>query len=248
MKLGIVIPARDETDSIGAVIAACRNSLPSQIPCRIVVADNASSDDTARQAQAAGAEVRFVGRRGYGAACLGAIAHLSSWPDVLVFIDGDGSSRPSQIPLLMEPLVQGVADLVVGRRSSDAPMTLPQRWGTRLAVWGINLRWRSDFHDIGPFRAIRRSALQRLGMRDKTWGWTVEMQVLALMRGIRCIEVDVAWDERLAGTSKISGTVSGVVRAGGRIVWTLLRYGLFSRGGVPAAPPRSAVASCSKSD
>ena len=116
--------------------------------------------------------------------------------------------------------------MTLGCRPPDSPMTPPQRWGTQLAVRGINWGWRQAFRDIGPFRAIRRESLECLGMQDKTWGWTVEMQILAALKKLRIEEVPVAWDARMAGVSKISGTFSGVVRAGARIIWTLLKYGV----------------------
>ncbi|MDA2938033.1 hypothetical protein MYX75_07205 [Acidobacteria bacterium AH-259-A15] len=142
-----------------------------------------------------------------------------------MFVDADGSSRPEEMGRLLEPIQEDWADLVIGVRPSDAPMARPQRWGNRLATQLITWRWGHVFTDLGPFRAIRRTSYERLGMQDRTWGWTVEMQILALLSGLRVEEVSVSWERRLAGDSKISGTVSGVLRAGTRILWTIARYG-----------------------
>ncbi len=222
-KIGLVIPAFNEEESVATVVARCLAACPGE-PWRVVVADNESTDRTAQRARQAGAEVVSASPRGYGQACLAAIAHLGDWPDALVFLDADGSSRPEEIGKILQPIREGRCDLVIGRRPPDAPMTPPQRWGTRLAAKLIQLRWRRHFHDIGPFRAIRLDAYRRLGMRDATWGWTVEMQILALRRNLRVLEIDVSWEKRIAGSSKISGTVGGVLRAGARILWTISRY------------------------
>ena len=228
MKIGVVIPANDEEQSVGRVVRRCRKSAALFGSCRIVVCDNNSSDETASVARSAGAEVTFARQRGYGNACLTAIAHLGDWPDVLVFVDADGSSRPEEIGRLLEPIQHEGVEFVLGTRPSDSPMTLPQRWGNGLATRLISFRWGHTFSDLGPFRAVRYASYQRLGMRDRTWGWTVEMQILALLSGLCMKEVSVSWDERMAGVSKISGTISGVVRAGAKILWTIARFSLHS--------------------
>jgi glycosyltransferase involved in cell wall biosynthesis len=223
-RIGVVIPALNEEDSIGRVVRRCRSNVPSGVQLRVVVGDNDSSDGTAEAARRAGGEVARAANRGYGSACIEAIRHLGEWPDILLFIDGDGSSRPEESPQLLHPLLRGEADLVLGLRPRDARMTPPQRWGTWLAVKLVNLLWGTAYRDMGPFRAIRRDCLQRLGMVDRTWGWTIEMQILAAERGLRTLEVPVSWDRRLAGVSKISGTVGGVLRAGARILWTVASH------------------------
>ena len=230
MKLGVVIPALDEGTTIGRVIGEVLAHTADRTT-RVVVADNGSRDDTSKAAREAGAEVVFTSPRGYGRACLAAIGHLQDWPDVLLFLDGDGSSRPSEIPALLIPLERPGVDLMLGSRPDQSAMTGPQRWGTRLATSLIHSRWGHRFKDMGPFRAIRFSAFRKLGMQDQTWGWTVEMQILALLRGLQIKEVPVSWLPRQGGVSKISGTLSGVARAGGRILWTISRYSLRSRGG-----------------
>lgn len=222
---------------MGDVVGRCFEAARSLGPVRVMVGDNNSTDGTAAAARASGAEVVRVTRRGYGAACRGAIASLGDWPEVLVFMDADGSSRPEEIPRLLAPVFREGLDLVVGRRPPGCPMTPPQRWGTWLAVEVMALRWGRFYSDIGPFRAIRRTAFEKLGMRDQTWGWTVEMQVMALLQGLRVGEVPVSWEKRLAGVSKISGTALGVARAGARILWTLVRYSLQRRSGPAGVSP-----------
>lgn len=224
LNVGIVIPACNEQESVAQIVRRCLDANSPEDQIRVVVADNESSDETARRAREAGAEVAPASPRGYGHACLAAIERLGGWPDVLVFLDADGSSRPEEIELLLAPIREGRVDLTLGRRPLDSPMTPPQRWGTRLAAFLIHLRWGRRFQDIGPFRAIRADAFHRLAMRDRTWGWTVEMQILAISQGLRIQEVPTSWEKRLAGVSKISGTVSGVVRAGARILWTIGKY------------------------
>ena len=230
MRLGIVVPALDEEDSVGRVVDRILRAAEPLGAFRVVVCDNHSSDNTANVALAAGAEVVQTPRRGYGGACLRAIEHLGDWPDVLLFVDADGSSRPEEMGTLIEPLRAGRAELVLGQRTFSSAMTLAQRWGTRLAVSLVNLRWGCSFHDMGPFRSIKLESYRRLGMRDHTWGWTIEMQILAVLQGVKTSEVPVAWEHRIAGRSKISGSLSGVIRAGARILWTVGKYSLRRRG------------------
>lgn len=232
LKVGVVIPAYNEQGVVGLIVRRCLDALSDRHPVRVCVADNGSTDDTGLEAAAAGAEVVLARPRGYGLACRSAVDHLGSWPDVLLFVDADGSSRPEEAQRLLDPIAEGEADLTVGTRPEGAPMTPPQRWGTRLATALIRFRWRMAVTDIGPFRAIRREAFERLGMQDRTWGWTVEMQILAAVKGLRVREVPVSWEARIAGRSKISGTVLGVARAGARILWTIGKYwGIGRRSG-----------------
>ena len=229
MRIGIVIPAYDEEGAVGQVVRRCSLAAGSVGSVRIVVCDNASTDRTPFVARRAGAEVVHAQYRGYGTACLAAIAHLGSWPDVLVFLDADGSSRPEEMHHLLEPILSGRADLTIGVRPPNAAMTPPQRWGNWLATRLVAWHWGHVFADLGPFRAIRRSSYELLGMRDRTWGWTIEMQILALRYDLRVQEVAVSWNRRLAGVSKISGTALGVIRAGARILWTIARYAVTSK-------------------
>jgi glycosyltransferase involved in cell wall biosynthesis len=223
LRLGVIIPALDEEASIGAVIDRCRRAASSVAETRIVIADNGSADRTTEVARAAGAEVVSIRERGYGSACLAAIERLATWPDLVLFLDADGSSAPEETPRLVSPVLSGRAELSLGSRTSTEAMTLPQRWGTRLAVRLVNLIWRTHYRDMGPFRCIERRALEQLAMRDRTWGWTIEMQIKAAQNRLRVVEVPVSWNARLGGASKISGTLSGVVRAGARILWTVGR-------------------------
>lgn len=226
MKLGVVIPALDEETTIGRVIRDCRQVAAPLGAARIVVADNGSRDRTAEVARAASAEVVSVPQRGYGAACLGAIERLGDWPDLLLFIDADGSSAPAELSSVTAPVRLGRAELSLGLRDSTEAMTVPQRWGTQLAIRLVNRIWGTRYRDMGPYRCIERRALARLGMQDRTWGWTIEMQIRAAECGLRTVEVPVSWNARVGGASKISGTVTGVLKAGAKILWTVARLAL----------------------
>ncbi len=209
-----VIPALDEASSIGRVLEA----LPRPLVRRAVVSDNGSSDRTADVARAHGALVVSEPRRGYGAACLRGIAALESDPpDVVLFLDGDLSDDPSEAESLVAPIRSGRADLVIGSRTrgvrEPGALTPQARFGNWLATRLIRSLYGVRYTDLGPFRAIRWDSLRRLGMRDRAFGWTVEMQVKAARRGVRAEEAPVRYRRRI-GRSKISGTVSGSVRAG----------------------------------
>jgi len=216
-----VIPALDEEQSIGAVVA----SLPDWLD-RIVVVDNGSSDGTAQVASAAGADVVTEARRGYGAACLKGIAEVGP-ADVIVFIDADGSDDPDEMAGLVEPVAGGEADLVIGSRvlGGAEPKALGpvQRFGNRLSCCLVRALWNVRFTDLGPFRAIDRRALDRLAMSERAMGWTIEMQVKAVTQGCRVREVPVRYRRRMAGRSKISGSVTGSLRAGFRILYVIAR-------------------------
>ena len=228
VNLGVVVPALNEATTIGVVVRKVLEHTPDW-STRVVVTDNGSEDDTGQVARQAGAEVVLAIPRGYGRACLRAIEHLSDWPDVLLFLDADGSSRAAEIPSLLTPIQSRAADLVIGCRPDRSAMTLPQHWGTQLAISLIRFRWGHCFRDMGPFRAIRHESYCQLGMQDQTWGWTVEMQILAVLQGLSILEVPVSWLPRQGGVSKISGTLSGVARAGARILWTIGKYALRAK-------------------
>lgn len=225
--LDVVIPALNEERSLPLVLAG----LPRPPVRRVVVADNGSVDATARVAREGGAEVVDAPRRGYGSACLAGLDHLrrTGPPDVVVFVDADWSDHPEELPGLVAPILAGEADLVIGSRilgSREPGALLPQaRAGNLVACGLIRLLYGHRFTDLGPFRAIRWEALERLGMADPNFGWTAEMQVKALRKGLRCAEVPVSYRRRV-GVSKITGTVSGTVRAGYKILWTVLRYSM----------------------
>ena len=235
MRVSLVIPAREEEASVGAVVAEMlAQPLGAARLGDVVVVDNGSRDATAARARRAGAHVVSEPRAGYGRACLAGLARLApDPPEVVVFADADASDDPADLPALLEPILGGRADLVIGSRRLglragrvERGALLPQaRWGNALACGLMRMRWGARFTDLGPFRAIRWDALQRLGMRDETFGWTVEMQVRALRAGLRWAEVPVAYRRRV-GRSKISGTVHGTVRAGAKILWTVGAHAL----------------------
>ncbi|HET7497713.1 MAG TPA: glycosyltransferase family 2 protein [Candidatus Eisenbacteria bacterium] len=221
MIVDAVIPALDEEASIGGVL----RSLPAGLLRRVVVCDNGSRDHTAEEARSRGALVVREERRGYGSACLRALAALrTDPPDAVLFLDADGSDDPSEAPALIEPIASGRADLVIGSRTlgrrEPGALTPQARFGNWLATGLIRLFYGARWTDLGPFRAVRWDALQRLGMRDPDFGWTVEMQVKAARAGLRGMEVPVRYRRRI-GRSKISGTLSGTVRAGVKILGTI---------------------------
>jgi glycosyltransferase involved in cell wall biosynthesis len=223
MRVAVVIPVFNERDSLPLVV----RDIPRPPVAEIVVVDNGSTDGTGLVAR--GLEVRVVReqRRGYGRACLAGVAALEADPpDVLVFLDGDFSDHPEELPRLLEGLERG-ADLVIGSRilgSAEKGSLLPQaRWGNRLACLLIRLLYGHRYSDLGPFRAIRWDAYRRLGMSDTSFGWTCEMQVRALRQGLAVAEVPVSYRRRV-GVSKITGTVSGTVRAAWKILWTIARH------------------------
>jgi glycosyltransferase involved in cell wall biosynthesis len=194
-----------------------------------VVADNGSTDGTARVAREGGAEVVEARRRGYGSACLAGLDHLrrTGPPDIVVFVDADFSDHPEELPALVAPILAGEADLVIGSRvlgSRERGALLPQaRAGNLVACLLIRIFYGHRFTDLGPFRAIRWDALERLQMADPDFGWTAEMQVKAVRLGLRSAEVPVSYRRRV-GVSKITGTVSGTLRAGYKILWTVARH------------------------
>lgn len=229
-RVAVVIPALDEEGAIGRVIA----DIPPWVD-RIVVADNGSRDCTVEVARAAGALVVREPERGYGAACLAGLAHIGD-ADVVVFLDGDYSDHPEEMTALVEPIIAGSADLVIGSRVTGAreagSLTPQQRFGNWLATRLIRLVWGVSWTDLGPFRAVSAPSLARLAMRDRNYGWTVEMQIKAAVLGLTSLEVPVSYRRRI-GVSKVSGTVKGTVLAGWTILSTIARYGVI--GWAPAS-------------
>jgi glycosyltransferase involved in cell wall biosynthesis len=219
LPVALIIPALDEEHAIGALLA----SIDRRLIRDVIVGDNGSRDGTAAVARAGGAEVVHVAQRGYGAACAGALTRLRDDVDVVLFMDADGSDDPAEIPALLEPILAGRADLVIGSRVhvERGALTPQQRFGNWLATFLIARLYGHAYTDLGPFRAIRREFLDRIAMRDRRYGWTVEMQVRALQLGARVAEVPVRYRKRV-GKSKISGTVRGVLLAGYWIVRTII--------------------------
>ncbi|MCH9807234.1 MAG: glycosyltransferase family 2 protein [Alphaproteobacteria bacterium] len=214
-RISVIIPALNEEDAIGKVIA----EIPEWVD-RVIVADNGSKDRTGDVAMAAGALVVREDEPGYGAACLAGISALPE-TDIVVFLDGDYSDYPADMALLVDPIVDDAADMVIGSRvlggAERGSLTPQQVFGNWLATRLIRMVWGTSYSDLGPFRAIRREALQGLGMADRDYGWTVEMQVKAAKAGLRCEEVPVRYRKRI-GVSKVSGTIKGTVKAGIKIL------------------------------
>jgi glycosyltransferase involved in cell wall biosynthesis len=233
-SVDVVIPALNEERSLPLVLAA----LPRPPVRRIVVADNGSADGTARVAAAGGAVVVPAPRRGYGSACLAGLDYLRRHqpPAIVAFVDADFSDHPEELPRLLAPLLAGDADLVIGSRilgRREPGALLPQaRTGNLIACGLIRLLYGHRFTDLGPFRAARWEALESLGMSDPDFGWTAEMQVKALRRRLRVTEVPVSYRRRV-GVSKITGTLAGTLRAGYKILWTVLRYAVVRQGSIP---------------
>lgn len=224
----VIIPAYNEEKSIAQVIAA----IPRTLITEVIVVNNNSTDQTTAVARAAGATVLLEPTAGYGNACLQGISYAvnkpeSERPEIIVFIDGDYSDYPEEMPLLVQPLLENRADLVIGSRAlgkREKGAMLPQQiFGNWLATTLLRLFYGATFTDLGPFRAIRTDALIQLNMQDRTYGWTVEMQLKAAKYKLRSVEVPVSYRKRI-GFSKISGTVKGTVLAGYKIIATIFRY------------------------
>lgn len=225
--VSVIIPAHNEETPLPTLLTMLRNLGVSQI----VVADNGSTDGTAEIVRKSGCVLVQEARRGYGAACAAGLRALAPETTIVVFLDADLADDPAYLPRLIAPIAEDRADLVIGVRDADlrqpGSMTLPQRFGNWLATRLIQLGWGYRYRDLGPFRAIRRDCLDRMGMRDRAYGWTVEMQVRALQMGLRIEQIAVPYRRRV-GVSKISGTIRGVFLAGYYILTTLMRL-YFSR-------------------
>ncbi|HOO09130.1 MAG TPA: glycosyltransferase family 2 protein [Cyclobacteriaceae bacterium] len=222
----VIIPAFNEENGIGQVLA----EIPKDLVTAIVVVNNASTDNTGKVAREGGAIVLREPVSGYGRACLKGIEYIKGLPvppDIVVFLDADHSDFPEEMKGLVAPIHQNKADLVIGSRAlgqkEAGAMTPQQIFGNWLATRLLKLFYGVKFTDLGPFRAIRFSSLLNMDMQDKTYGWTVEMQLKAAKMKMRCLEVPVRYRKRI-GFSKISGTVKGTVLAGYKILHTLFKY------------------------
>ena len=220
--MSVIIPTCNEAQAIERVLA----DLPSVLVTEVIVVDSNSNDGTPEIAARMGARVVQEPRRGYGRACLTGLAATNS-PDVVVFLDGDYSDRPSELPLLLAPITEGRADITLGARSQkpSSARALPwhQTFGNRLAASLIRLLYRLDISDLGPFRAGRADVLHALALEETTYGWAVEMILKGALAGFRVVEVPVSYYPRI-GKSKISGTLKGTVGAGWFILTLIVRY------------------------
>lgn len=226
----LVIPTLNEERAIASVLA----QTPRDMFGTVIVADNGSTDRTTEIAQAWGALVTVEPRRGYGGACLRALQALPPETDFVVFMDGDGSDDPCDAASLLGPVVAGRADLVLGSRVlaglDSGALRTHQRFGNAFATTWLAMLYGFRFTDLGPFRAMRVDTLRRLGMQDRGYGWTVEMQIKAIRDGLRVLEVPVPRHPRIAGASKVSGSVRGSLAAGCKILWILARSAMTATG------------------
>jgi len=225
----LIIPALNEEAVIGDMLRA----IPPSIFLAVIVADNGSTDQTASIAKSCGAMVVHEPERGYGAACLRAIQVLPAKVQIVVFLQADLSEDPAEAALLIAPIQDGRADLVIGSRSmgkAEPGAILPhQAFGNWLATALIRLFYGHRFTDLGPFRAIRRSSLDAMNMRERNYGWTIEMQIRAVEQRLRILEVPVSYRVRLAGVNKVSGNLRASIAAGVKIISTVFRLWLSRR-------------------
>jgi glycosyltransferase involved in cell wall biosynthesis len=235
VRVSVVIPTHNEAQSISRVLA----DLPADIVTEVLVVDSNSTDGTPEIASGLGARVLREPRRGYGRACLTGLAAASN-PDIVVFLDGDYSDRPDELPLLLAPIVEGRADITLGSRLGKQRIhgALPwhQVFGNRLAAGLLGLLYGLKISDLGPFRAARADVLRQLDLEEKTYGWAVEIILKGTLAGFRIVEVPVSYYPRI-GKSKISGTLKGTVGAGWFILSLIVRYYFQHR---RARMPRSA--------
>lgn len=226
-NVSVIIPALNEEEPIGEVVREC---FTTGLPREIIVVDNGSTDRTAERAREAGARVIAEPTHGYGRACAAGITALSSECDIVVFLDGDGSDCPEFIDQLVNPIIDGTHDFVIGSRTrgqrESGSMNAQQIFAGRFAGWLLSILYGVRYTDMCPFRAIRRDALEQVGMREKTYGWNLEMQMRAARNGLRILEIPVNHRCRAGGVSKVSGTLRGTFVAGARIMATLLRIAL----------------------
>jgi glycosyltransferase involved in cell wall biosynthesis len=225
--VSVIIPTHNEAQAIGRVLA----DLPSALVTEVIVVDSNSTDGTPDLARSLGAEVIHEPRRGYGRACLTGLANAKN-PDVVVFLDGDYSDRPAELPILLAPIVEGRADVTLGSRLHDRRSAAALPWhqvlGNRLAVTLIKLLYGLKINDLGPFRAARADVLRALALQETTYGWAVEMILKGALAGFRIVEVPVSYHPRI-GKSKISGTLKGTIGAGWFILSLIVRYYFRSR-------------------
>ena len=226
-RVSVIIPALNEEEPIAGVVREC---LATNIPSEVIVVDNGSTDCTAERAREAGAKVVSEPRHGYGRACLAGIRALSPESEIVVFLDGDGSDCPEFMNQLVDPIASGTYDFVIGSRTRGkrevGSMNFQQIFAGRLAGWLMSILYGVRYTDMCPFRAIRCDALEKLSMKEETYGWNLEMQMKAARAGLRILEIPVNHRRRAGGESKVSGTLRGTFVAGARILATLVRVAL----------------------
>jgi glycosyltransferase involved in cell wall biosynthesis len=222
VRVSVIIPTHNEAQAIGRVLA----DLPSNLVTEVIVVDSNSTDGTSDLARRMGAQVIEEPRRGYGRACLTGLANTKN-PDVVVFLDGDYSDRPSELPILLAPIIEGRADITLGSRlsgkSNSGALPWHQSLGNRLAAGLIRLLYGAQVSDLGPFRAGRADVLRDLALEEATYGWAVEMILKGAIAGFRIVEVPVSYYPRI-GKSKIGGTVKGTLGAAWFILSRIVRY------------------------
>ena len=225
MHINVIIPAYNEASSISLVI----NDIPNKVD-EIIVVSNNSTDDTEANAKKAGATVLTENRKGYGYACLKGIEYIKSKtkkPDIVVFLDGDYSDYPEELTKIVSPIIKEDIDFVTGARAKrlrePGSMTIPQIFGNWLATTLMKLFFGAKFKDLGPFRAIKYNKLLELNMQDKTYGWTIEMQLKVIKQKLSYTEIPVNYRNRI-GQSKVSGTIKGTIFAGVKILWWIFKY------------------------
>jgi glycosyltransferase involved in cell wall biosynthesis len=224
VKIAVIIPAYNEAPSIAKVV----NAIPKEINALVIVVNNGSTDNTVEEAEHAGAIVLNEPRKGYGWACLKGITYAyDQHAEILVFMDGDFSDHPNEMIQLIAPIETGKMDFVLGSRvlgeRERGSLTPQQVFGNWLATRMIRIFYGVKFSDLGPFRAIHANALKSLNMSDKTYGWTIEMQIKAAKKKLRFCEIPVSYRKRI-GVSKVSGTIKGTVLAGIKIIWAVFKY------------------------
>ena len=222
-KISVIIPALNEEKSISKVIS----SIPKYVS-EIIVVDNGSTDKTSKIAKSKGALILFESKKGYGHACIKAIEFLKfNPPNIIVFLDGDYSDYPEEMDLLINPIIKNKYEFVMGARikklREPGSMTLQQVFGNFLACFLLKVLYGVNFKDLGPFRAIKWESLKKLKMKDKTFGWTIEMQLKAIKHKLKYLEVPVKYRNRI-GKSKISGTLTGTIMAGYKILLWIFKY------------------------
>ena len=226
-NVSVVIPALNEEEPIAGVVREC---LATKIPNEIIVVDNGSTDTTAKRAGTAGARVVSAPQRGYGRACAAGVRAVSPNSDIIVFLDGDGADCPESMSQLVDPILAGNFDFVIGSRTrgqrQPGSMNFQQVFAGRFGGWLMSILYGVRYTDMSPFRAIRRDALEKLSMKEETYGWNLEMQMKAARSELRIQEIPVNHRCRAGGVSKVSGTFRGTFIAGARIIMTFLRVAM----------------------